>query len=121
MVRLIFETKSLQLEVLGLHKFWAFKGSFNIPYNSIRDARVDPAAARRGWKGWRLPGTHIQGVITAGTFYKKGQRIFWDVGRSRNALVIELENHKYDEVIVEVENPVEDLRRIQELLEKQAR
>jgi hypothetical protein len=121
MVRLIFEDEALRLEVLGLHKIWAFKGSFDIPYNCICAAGLDSSAARPLWKGWRIPGTQLPGVITAGTFYKKGRRTFWDVGGAPNALLIELKNHKYDEVIVEVENPAEDLRRIQETLKKQAR
>ncbi len=51
-----------------------------------------------------MPGTEIPGLIAAGTFYKKG-RNFWDVMNKNKAIIIELENHYYKKLIIEVENP----------------
>lgn len=56
------------------------------------------------WKGFRMPGTEVPGLITAGTFYKNG-RNFWDVMNKNNAIIVALENHYYKKLIVEVENP----------------
>ena len=52
-----------------------------------------------------MPGTSIPGVITAGTFYQNGKRVFWDVHHPENTIVIELHDERYDELIVEVANP----------------
>jgi hypothetical protein len=52
-----------------------------------------------------MPGTNIPGVITAGTFYQDGKRVFWDVHNPDNTIVIELEDERYAELIVEVVNP----------------
>ncbi len=52
-----------------------------------------------------MPGTSIPGVITAGTFYQHNQRVFWDVHNPDNAVVIELRDERYNELIVEVANP----------------
>jgi hypothetical protein len=45
------------------------------------------------------------GVLTAGTFYQHGKRIFWDVHNPENTIVIELRDERYDELIVEVADP----------------
>jgi hypothetical protein len=52
-----------------------------------------------------MRGTSIPGVITAGTFYQDGKRVFWDVHNPENTVVIELEDDRYDELIIEVADP----------------
>jgi hypothetical protein len=49
-----------------------------------------------------MPGSNIPGVLTAGTFYQDGQRVFWDVHNPDNTIVIELRDERYNELIVEV-------------------
>lgn len=72
----------LEVRVLGPGKLWALKSRIRVPVACIRGVRHDPEAARKLWKGWRLPGTHIPGLITAGTYYRSGQKEFWDVRRT---------------------------------------
>jgi hypothetical protein len=52
-----------------------------------------------------MPGTNLPGVITAGTFYHDGKRVFWDVHNPENTVVIELKDERYAELIVEVADP----------------
>jgi hypothetical protein len=47
----------------------------------------------------------VPGVITAGTFYQDGKRIFWDIHRPDKAVVITLAGESYNELVIEVENP----------------
>ena len=54
----------------------------------IAGVRADPEAARGWYHGIRLPGTNVPGVITAGTFYQDGKRVFWDVHRPEKTIVI---------------------------------
>ncbi len=54
----------------------------------------------------RLPGTHIPGVITAGTFHTDGGRVFWDVHDTARPVVIHLRDDQYTELVVEVDDPV---------------
>jgi hypothetical protein len=91
-------------EVMGLHKLWTLKSRLEIPTAHIRGARRDPDAVR-GWKGWRAPGTYVPGLITAGTFYLHGQRLFWDVVNADNAVVVELDDEDYQQLVIEVEHP----------------
>ena len=61
----------------------------------------------------KLPGTNIPHVITAGTFYKDGKRVFWDIHHPEKAVIISLQDEVYNELVIEVENPegfVYDLR-----------
>ena len=100
----IFDGK-LRLHVQGADQLWAFKSSLEIPLAHIAEVRADPAIAHGWWHGLRMPGTNLPGVITAGTFYQDGKRLFWDVHNPDNTVVIELKDERYAELIVEVVNP----------------
>ncbi len=100
----IFEGKLL-LHVHGADKLWAFKSSLEIPLQHVAAIRADPEVARGWWHGWRMPGTNLPGVITAGTFYQDGKRVFWDVHNPENTVVIDLHDERYNQLIVEVADP----------------
>lgn len=63
-----------------------------------------------------MPGTNVPGVITAGTFYQDGKRIFWDVHRPENTVVIELKDERYNELIVEVADPEDAVKIVKSAL-----
>ena len=105
MVEVEISGGTLHLEVKGLDRLWAFRSSLAIPLSNVRGVRRDPEVARGWFKGFRAPGTHIPGVIVAGTFYQDGKRVFWDVHHAENTLVIDLDDERYDQLIVEVAEP----------------
>ncbi|UOQ76208.1 hypothetical protein MUN84_16675 [Hymenobacter sp. 5516J-16] len=105
MVEVTKEGNTVLFNVKGLHKLWAFKSQLQIPLSHIKNIRQDPEILKGWWKGFRMPGTHVPGLIAAGTFLQDGKRIFWDVHHAENALIIELEHDEYNELIIEVENP----------------
>ena len=74
--------------------------------------RHDPDAASGWWHGIRLIGTQLPGVITAGQFYQHGQRVFWDVNDPANSIIIELHDDRFDELIVEVNDPLAAVEQI---------
>ncbi len=90
---------------MGADQLWAFKSSLEIPLRHVAGIRADPSVAHGWWHGWKMPGTSVPGVITAGTFYQDGKRVFWDVHHPDNTVVIELHDERYSELIVEVANP----------------
>ena len=90
--------------VQGMHKLWALKSQLTIPRAHIRGARQDAEAVNRWWKGWRV-GTHVPGLLTAGTFYFEGQQIFWDVANVDHAIIIDLLDEDYHQLIIEVADP----------------
>ena len=52
-----------------------------------------------------MPGTSMPGVITAGTFYQDGKRVFWDVHHPEKTIVIDLHDERFNELVVEVADP----------------
>src|SRR5450432_166135 len=91
-------------EVNGMHKLWAFKSQLTIPAEHILDAHQDLESIK-GWRGWKLPGTYIPTIITAGTFYKDGKKLFWDASNIEKCIIVDLQDERYNQLIIEVENP----------------
>ncbi len=111
MAKVTIESNDLVVRIEGWHRLWAFKSRISVHLDQVRGARADPDIVH-GWKGWRAPGTYLPGVIVAGTFYKRGERIFWDVRDPSRAVVIELEDEKYSRLVVEVDDPQETVEMI---------
>jgi hypothetical protein len=103
----------LTLHVRGADKLWALKSSLDIPLAHITRVRADPAAARGWYHGIRMPGTNVPGVLTAGTFYQDGKRVFWDVHNPEKTIVIDLHDERYSELVVEVADPEAAVKLIQ--------
>jgi hypothetical protein len=69
--------------------------------------------------GIKAPGARIPGVIQAGTFYKDGAKVFWDVHHGDHAVVIDLADQSYDRLVVEVTDPDATVRLITGALSEQ--
>jgi hypothetical protein len=104
-VDLTIAEDKLVLHVRGVDQLWALRSSLEIPLRHVAGIRADPEIARGWWHGIKLGGTNLPGVITAGTFYQHGQRVFWDVHNPENTIVIDLRDERYNELIVEVADP----------------
>ena len=114
MVTLAIENNALVMHVEGLDKLWAFRSSLTIPLAHISGAHADPEIAHAWWKGFRLAGTNLPGVIAAGTFYQHGDSVFWDVHRPDKTIVIELHDEHYARLVVEVADPTAAVGMIQD-------
>lgn len=118
MVQLIVKGDTLRLQVRGLDRLWAMRSRLDIPLAAVRSVRADPTVARGIWKGVSAPGTHIPGLIIAGTFYQDDKRIFWDVHDPERTLVIELAGQRFDQLIVEVRDPESAVKMLQEAIDR---
>jgi len=116
MVELTIRGDRLRLRVRGMDRLWAMRSRLDIPLTSVRAVRVDPTVARGLWKGVSAPGTHIPGLIIAGTFYQDNRRIFWDVRHPDRALVIDLVGQHYDQLIVEVPEPNSAMKMLEDAM-----
>ncbi len=117
MVTISKEENNFHFKVEGLHKLWALKSQLTIPIQNVVRAYQNRDALNGWWKGIRMPGTHVPGLITAGTFYQSGGKIFWDVVNKDNAIIIDLEDENYSKLIIEVDNPSEAIDFINDALE----
>ena len=103
MVKIERQGDNVVFTVLGLHKLWAFKSNLTIPFDHITNVHAD-LSSLNGWKGFRMPGTYIPFVISAGTFRHSGSKDFWDVTDAKKALIVELKDEEYDKLFIEVED-----------------
>jgi hypothetical protein len=95
----------LILHVQGMDKLWAFKSQLCIPLQNITGVRLDQEVVKEWIHGIRMPGTSLPGVITAGTFYQDGKKVFWDIHHPERAVIISLAHEFYNELVIEVEAP----------------
>jgi hypothetical protein len=118
MVEVSLTDDHLHLTVKGLDKLWAFRSQLDIPFRHIRSVRHDPEASSGWWHGIKMPGTSIPGILTAGTFYQRnGQRVFWDVHNPEMSIILELHDDRFDELIVEVNDPLFTVEQIKARLQ----
>jgi hypothetical protein len=104
MAHVSIDGDDLIVDVEGLDKLWALKSRLTVPLANVRGATADPGIVREP-KGIRSPGTHVPGVIVAGSFYTEGERVFWDVRNRDQAIVIELGDETYARLVIEVDDP----------------
>jgi hypothetical protein len=106
MTRVEIDTDRLRVEVLGWDKLWAFKNRLDFPLEHVAGVRRwNKGMDRMTWRWIRAPGTHLPGVITAGTYHGNGEHVFYDVHDFKNAMVIELRDEWYARLIIEVPEP----------------
>ncbi|MFG1925264.1 hypothetical protein [Cryptosporangium sp. NPDC048952] len=94
----------LVVEIEGMDKLWSLKSRLAIPLVNVRGATADPGI-KADPKGLRAPGTHLPGVLTAGTFHQDGERVFWNIRDGARAVVIALTDERYARLVVEVPDP----------------
>jgi hypothetical protein len=109
MVEVNVHHDTVTFTVRGLHKVFAFKSELTVPRSHITEVRQDPEAAKR-LEGIRAGGTSLPGIVKAGTFYLDHQGShkpsFIDVANPDNVVVITLRDEEYQQLIVEVDDPV---------------
>jgi hypothetical protein len=110
MVKVIANEQQFEFKILGWHQFWSFENCIKIDkQNVVKAYQNREMFSSWKWIGWKIPGTSIPGIITAGTFHKKGEKNFWDVMNKDNAIIVELKDSIYNNLFIEVENPEETL------------
>ena len=107
---------ALVVHVRGMDRLWALRSRLEIPLAHVVGAEVDPETTRNWWKGFRAGGTQIPGVISAGTFYHEGDRVFWDVHDPEKTVVIRLKDERYARLVIEVQDPPATVAAIQEAI-----
>ncbi|MBA2683726.1 MAG: hypothetical protein H0U66_04480 [Gemmatimonadaceae bacterium] len=99
--------------VEGLDKLWAFRSRLEIPLAHIKGVSANPALARGWYHGFRLLGTNVSGILTAGSFHRDGNNVFCDVHDPERTIVLELDHEFYDQLIIEVPEPAKAVALLQ--------
>ena len=116
MVNISIKGDRIHLDVEGIDKMWAVRSHLEFPLSHILAVRVDTEAARGWWHGFRLMGSNIPGILTAGTFYQQGELVFYDVHDPDRTIVLDLDHERYKKLIVEVQDPEKAAAAIQRAL-----
>jgi hypothetical protein len=103
----------LCVQIEGTDKLWSLKGRLEIPLAHVTGAEADSEAVRDR-KGRRGPGTHVPGVVVAGTFHHQGDWEFWDVHNAAKAVVIRLTDERYTRLVVGVDDPAQTVAAIRQ-------
>ncbi len=105
MVSMTINDGVLGVEMHGADKLWSLRSHIDIPLQNVRSIRRDPDRVGQWWSGLKAPGTRIPGVIKAGTFHKDGESVFFDVHNPANTVIVELQDERYSELVLEVDDP----------------
>ena len=116
MVEIRIESDKAIFEVQGWDKLWSLRSQLEIPLAHIRDAHADPEPAMGWFQGLKIAGTGLPNIFRAGTFYQKGELVFWDVAEPAKTIVIELEHERYRKLIIEVADPEREVEKIRSSL-----
>jgi hypothetical protein len=107
---------TLIVQVKGMDRLWSLKSRLEIPLSHVLGAETDQEVSLQHSKALRAPGTHLPGVIMAGSFYQEGDRVFWDVRDPEKAIAIRLEDERYARLVIEVEDPTSTVAAIEEAI-----
>jgi hypothetical protein len=105
MVNVSVEGDYAVFEVEGLDKLWAFRSRLQIPLSHVTNVEANPEQIGRWWHGIKLLGTDVPGFFAAGTFLYHGEKVFWDVRNTANAITVSLDHERYRKLIIEVADP----------------
>ena len=105
MVDVTIEGSNAIFEVEGWDKLWSLRSRLTIPLDHIKGVRADDDAAKGWWHGVKLGGADLPGVITAGTFYRKGKLVFYDTHKPEQTIVVDLTHDEYEQLILQVRDP----------------
>ena len=113
-MNLSIQQNQLIIELDFWEKLWSLQfHTIGIPLTHIQ--AVSTVAPQSGWSDWKLPGTHIPGVIKAGTYYSDRGREFWYVTRDRGYLTLDLQNEFYKRIILTVDDHQAWQERLQQM------
>ena len=109
----------LVIEVQGMDKLWSLRSTLRIPVAHVSGVQSAEGETLGWFDALKVAGASLPGVITAGTFYQHGGLVFWDVHHGTNAIRIALHDERYQELVVEVEDPPATLRQISAAIARQ--
>lgn len=115
MATLQIKNDTLHVKMNLLETIFAFRRKFEIPLENVRRVQPEDLPLTKLYRGIRAPGTHVPGLIVAGTYYKDNQRNFWNVRRGQDIITIDLaEDEHYDRLVLGVQDADQIIGKIEE-------
>lgn len=104
MAEIRIEGDELVIEQSLVDHLLSLRSTLRFPIAQVDGITWDPGVAAEP-KGLRVPGTHIPGLVVAGTFRHEGEKVFWNIRRGTHAVVIRLRDAEFQQLVVEVDDP----------------
>ena len=116
MARVKIENDQLVITVQGIRKFFAMKSEISVPL-----ANVESVTTGLEWKDLpktldKVLGTNSNELYYGGRFRQDGDKVFYDLLRKEEAIVITLKNENFNRLIIGCETPNETVNLIQQAL-----
>jgi hypothetical protein len=109
---------NLIVRPIGWQRVYALKTSLYAAKADVVSVEPGSRLAENGPVGLRCPGTNLPGYFLAGTFWKfwgnDGDKVksFWIRRHPDKCIRINLANHDYDYLMIEVDDPDAEIARI---------
>ena len=115
MPKIITDEKGITIQLENVKKILSLKGEIKILWKSIKKV----SSNKPKWLIFtpRI-GTNLPAVLMAGTFFKKNGKSFYYVRHLDKCLTFTLENHVFNEIVVEVHDKDRQLATIRDLMKK---
>jgi hypothetical protein len=115
MSRVKIENGQLIVTMQGARKFFTLKGEIATPLHNVEGAAVGLA-----WKELpdlfdKIAGTNAA-FYYGGTFVQEGDKVFFDLRKKEDAVVISLKDENFKRLIIGVEDPEATVKYIEEAL-----
>lgn len=111
MPRLELTDREIVVHLTAWESIWSLRRSFRVPLAHVRGATEDSGFGGRAL-GLRIPGTHVPGLIAAGTFIKDSEKQFVYTVRKLQTIVIELAGNDWTRLVIGVPNARDEAARI---------
>jgi hypothetical protein len=111
-VSVTVESDRAVFEIEGWDKLWSLRSRLEIPLAHITGVEANVDQVNQWWHGLKVMGTDFPGLFAAGTFYYRGEIVFWDVRHPDNTIIVSLDHERYRKLIIEVEDPAATVARL---------
>jgi len=107
MSRIKIENEQLVITMQGARKFFTMKNELTIPLTKVTGATTvfDWKDTPKLFRLEKQIGTDFYGFYFGGTFKQDGSKIFYDLKKKEDAVVISLNDSDFDTLIIGVDNP----------------
>jgi hypothetical protein len=119
MARVDIKDNQLIVNMQGIRKVATFKSEITVPLKEIKSVSINKEAWEESPEpGQKRLGTDAYGFYFGGTFRQHGDKVFYDLKRSENAIDIELQDNEEDftRLIIGVDNPEDVVKLINNAL-----
>ena len=106
-----FEENQLIISLSSLETILGLTHTIEVPYSNIKDVSIEDIHQFL----WKIYGTHL-GASKYGYFRKDGVNYFVASSTNKGNLVLTLNNHKYDKIILELDHVDDVFQQIQNIL-----